>query len=122
MKSMKKGKRVPKFKSEDEEARFWEKESPLDYPSDVKRVKDPFQFSVEFLEKAAKRHREKKRSLTLRMEYSLILLAKIIAKKRGDYYQALLRNWIRSGIMKELTDHPEMKQAIRKENLHFLHG
>jgi len=119
---MKKYKKIPKFRSEDEEARFWGKESPLDYPHDIKKIKNPFQFSVEFLEKAAARHKEKKRSLTLRMEHSLILLAKIIAKQRGNYYQALLRGWIRDGILKELAEHPEIKQAIRKENLHFLHG
>jgi len=119
---MKKYKKLPKFKSEDEEARFWDKASVLDYPHEFKEIKNPFKFSVEFLEKTAARHKEKKRSLTIRMEHSLILLAKIIAKQRGDYYQALLRGWIRDGILKELADHPEIKQAIRKENIHFLHG
>lgn len=119
---MKKKKKVPKFKSEKQAARFWSEESPLDYPDEFEKVKDPFKFSIEFLEKATAKHKEKKKSLTLRMEHSLILLAKIIAKKQGNYYQALLRNWIKDGIHKELTDHPEIRQAIRKENLRFLHG
>ena len=100
---MKKKKKIPKFKSEKEAARFWSQKSSFDYPGEFK-------------------HKERKKSLTLRMEHSLILLAKIIAKQRGDYYQSLLRSWIREGILKELSEHPEIKQAIQKQNLRFLHG
>ena len=119
---MKKKKKIPKFKSEKEAARFWSQKSSFDYPGEFKEIKDPFRFSIEFLEKAAAKHKERKKSLTLRMEHSLILLAKIIAKQRGDYYQSLLRSWIREGILKELSEHPEIKQAIQKQNLRFLHG
>lgn len=117
-----KKKKIPKFKSEKEEAEFWSKNTPLDYQGGLKKIKDPFKFSVEFLEAMAARHRVKKKSLTLRMEYSLILLAKIIAKERGSYYQALLRSWIREGIVKELSEHPEIKRSIRNDDLRFLHG
>lgn len=113
-------KKIPKFKSEKEAAEFWSKHSPLDYSGEFKEAKDAFKFSVEFLERIAEEHREKKKSITLRIEPSQIILAKIIAKKRGDYYQALLRKWILHGIQQTLSKYPKIKNAIRKENLHLL--
>ena len=117
---MKKRKKVPKFKSEKEAAEFWSKHSPLDYSSEFKDSNEPFQFSVDFLKKMAKEHKEKKKTLTLRMEESQILLAKIIANRLGDYYQSLIRDWVREGIIKELEEHPEIEEYIRKKQLHLL--
>lgn len=115
-------KKIPKFQSEKEAAEFWSKNSPLDYPNEFKEIKDPFKFSIEFLERIAAEHKERKKSLTLRIEPSHILLAKIIARKRGDYYQALLRKWILIGIRKTLLEHPEIRRDIKKEHLHLMQG
>jgi predicted DNA binding CopG/RHH family protein len=117
---MKKQKKIPKFKSEKEEADFWSTHSPLDYPDEFKDVKKPFQFDVDFLKKMAKEHKEKKKTLTLRMEESQILLAKIIANRLGGYYQSLIRDWVREGIIKKLEEHPEIEEYIRKKQLHLL--
>lgn len=117
---MKKRKKIPKFKSEKEEAEFWSKHSPLDYPDEFKEIKKPFQFDVDFLKKMAKEHKEKKKTLTLRMEESQVLLAKIIANRLGDYYQSLIRDWVREGIIRELEEHPEIEEYIRKKQLHLL--
>ncbi|MBU1147817.1 MAG: BrnA antitoxin family protein, partial [Candidatus Omnitrophica bacterium] len=68
----------------------------------------------------AKEHKEKKKTLTLRMEESQILLAKIIANRLGDYYQSLIRVWVREGIIKELEEHPEIEEYIRKKQVHLL--
>jgi len=38
-------KRLPKFKSEEEEARFWDTHSPLDYPNEFTKVKVPPKFA-----------------------------------------------------------------------------
>ncbi|OGW76190.1 MAG: hypothetical protein A2Z72_08130 [Omnitrophica bacterium RBG_13_46_9] len=113
-------KKMPHFKSEKEEAEFWRKNSPLDYPDEFKEVKTPFQFSVEFLKKMAEEHREKKKSVTLRIEPSHIYITKIIAKYQGDYYQALFRKWIMQGIRGELLHNPKIKQSIRASNIHLL--
>lgn len=59
-------KKMPKFKTEKEEARFWDTHSPLDYPSEFMDVKEPFEFDQGLLKKAAQRREERKRSLTLR--------------------------------------------------------
>jgi len=117
---MKMKKKIPAFKSEKEEALFWSKHSPLDYPDEVAQTDKPFNFALSLLKRASKEHKEKKRLLTLRIELSQIYLAKIIAKKYGDHYQSLLRKWIRERIYKELKDHPNIEEEIRKQNLHLV--
>ena len=103
---MKAKKHIPKFKSEKEEAKFWSGHSPLDYQEEFSETDKPFQFALSLLKKAAKEHKEKKRSLTLRMEPSQIYLVKIIAKRSGDNYQTLMRKWIRERVFLELRQHP----------------
>ena len=115
-------KKIPKFKSEKEEAQFWSKHSPLDYPNEFSKQKRPFQFALSLLKKTAKEHKEKKRSLTFRMEISQIYLAKIIAKIYGDRYQTLMRKWIKERISKELREHPDIEKKIRRQNIHLVHG
>ena len=114
-------KKLPKFRSEAEEARFWSKNSPLDYPYDFKDVDNPFRFSLSLLKRAAKEHKEKKRSLTFRMEESQIYLAKIIAKEYGDHYQTLMRKWVKERIYQELKQHPGIEDQIRKQHIHLVH-
>ena len=44
-------KKLPKFKSEEEEAEFWSMHSALDYPDEFCKVKRPFRFSQKLLKK-----------------------------------------------------------------------
>ena len=53
---------IPKFRTEEEEARFWNTHSPLDYPSEFTEVKEPFKFAPNFIKTAARRRGERKRS------------------------------------------------------------
>lgn len=105
-------KRLPKFKSEEEEARFWDTHSPLDYPSEFTEVKDPFEVAPSLLKKAAMRREERKRQLTLRMGQRQIDLAKVIAKYKGLGYQTLIRIWVIEGIRREFASHPEVKKLL----------
>ena len=84
-------KKLPKFKSEEEEAHFWETHSPLDYPEEFTEVKEPFKFTSALLKKVAGKKEERKRHLTLRMGQHQIDLAKVIAKYKGLPYQTLMR-------------------------------
>jgi len=54
---------IPKFRTEGEEARFWDTHSPLDYPGEFTEVKEPFKFAPNLLKKAAERRRKRQRSL-----------------------------------------------------------
>ena len=102
-----------KFKSEEEEAQFWEKHSPLDYPGEFKEVEKPFEISPELLKKAAKEREERKRTLTLRIGQQQIDLTKVLAKGKGLGYQTLMRMWIIEGIDKEIKSHPEIKKFLK---------
>lgn len=105
-------KKIPKFKSEEEEARFWDTHSPLDYPDEFTDVKEPFKFAPALLRKTAKRREERKRSLTLRIGQHEIDLAKVIANYKGIGYQTQMRMWVIEGIHKELEEHPKVKKLI----------
>ncbi len=105
-------KKLPKFKSEEEEARFWSTHSPLDYPKEFAEVKEPFAIAPGLLKEAARRREERKRLLTLRMGQRQIDLAKVIARQKGLGYQTLMRMWVVEGIRKELAIHPEVKQLL----------
>lgn len=103
-------KKLPKFKSEKEEARFWETHSPVDYPEDFTNVEKIFEFAPALLKKVAKRKEERKRHLTLRMGQHQIDLAKIIAKYKGLGYQTLMRMWVIEGIHRDIQTHPELRK------------
>lgn len=114
-------KKLPKFKSEKEEAQFWSKYSPLDFEEEFTDVKEPLEFDPALIERMAKERREKKRSVTFRIEPSKIDLVKIIAKKYGSAYQATLRIWINEKIYEELKKHPEIKKEIKKYEIAHRH-
>jgi len=105
-------KKIPKFKTEEEEARFWDTHSPLDYSGEFVDVKEPFEFASSLLKKAAERREERKRSLTLRMGQRQIDLAKVIARYRGLGYQTLMRIWVIEGIRQEIKAHPEIGKLL----------
>jgi len=105
-------KKLPKFKTEEEEARFWDTHSPLDYPAEFVDVKEPFEFAPSLLKKAVERREERKRSLTLRMGQRQIDLAKVIARYRGLGYQTLMRIWVIEGIRQEIKMHPEIGKLL----------
>ncbi len=105
-------KKIPKFKTEEEEAHFWNTHSPLDYPGEFVDVKEPFEFAPSLLKKAIERREERKRSLTLRMGQRQIDLAKVIAKYRGLGYQTLMRIWVIEGIRQEIKTHPEIGKLL----------
>ncbi len=105
-------KKIPKFKTEKEEADFWNTHSPLDYPGEFMDVKEPFEYAPSLLKKAAERRQERKRFLTLRMGQRQIDLAKVIAKYKGLGYQTLMRIWVIEGIRQEIKTHPEIGKLL----------
>ena len=107
--------KMPKFKSEEEEGRFWKTHSPLDYPEEFTDVKELLEFDPVLLKKAAKRRTQRKRHLTLRMDQHQIDLAKVIAKYRGLGYQTLMRMWVIEGIHKEIEEHPALKKRLASQ-------
>jgi len=90
-------KELPEFKTEKEEAEFWDTHNSLDYIESDEPVEielDP--------ELAAKiRERAKTKQVTLRLRVSQIEAAKEIAKKKDIPYQTLIRSWVAEAIRRE---------------------
>ncbi len=105
-------KKTHKFKSEKEEAGFWSKHSPLDFPCEFTEIEQPFKFSPALLKKITKRQKERKRPLTIRMGQRQIDLAKVIAEVKGLGYQTQMRMWVIEGIRNELKMHPEIRRLL----------
>ena len=101
---MKKLKKLPDFKTNEEFGRFFETHSPLDYLHEFKfeRVDAGMALAPELAEKI--RLRAKKRLLALRLPEYQIAQAKKVAKKRKVPYQALMRRWIGDGLARELKN------------------
>lgn len=86
---MKKTKHIPKFKSEAEEARFWDTHSVTDYLHELKEV-----HNVQFA-------RPRKRLVSLRMDDHLIKSLKQVAAGKGIGYLTLMRMWITEKLSRE---------------------
>ena len=82
----KKLKTTPHFKTAEEEAEFWEKQSAADYaltPVDVSEV----------LNELKAKHQPKK-NVTFRLEPELMDRLKQMSKKVGVKYQTFVREWL----------------------------
>lgn len=81
-------KKIPKFKSEEEAAKFWETHSFEDYAGDTEEAK------IGFVKKP-------KKTVALRLDPADIESVETIAKRKGLSYTALLRMWIKENLAKE---------------------
>ncbi len=81
-------KKIPKFKNQEEAARFWETHSFEEYAGDTKESE------IGFVKRP-------KKTVALRLDPSDIKTVEAIAKKKGLSYTALLRMWIKEHLAKE---------------------
>lgn len=83
---MKQEKRMPRFKTAEQEAEFWETHSAVDY-----RLisADPTEVLADL-----KRQHQKKKNVTLRLEPELMRRLKGRAKKVGVRTQTFVREWL----------------------------
>ena len=79
--------KVPKFKTAEEEAEFWESHSPLDFPGEFEEVKEPI---VD--------RRARKKGIYIRVDPQLIMAGRTIGAQLGVGYQTLFRMWIMEGL------------------------
>ena len=100
---------IPKFKSEEEEIKFWKTHSMIDIIDKLPEVK--VQISGE-LKKRIEEHKNKK-LLTLRLDPAQIEKAKDIAIQKGLGYLTLMRNWIQEGIERELNIRDKIESSIQ---------
>ncbi len=80
-------KKIPKFKSEKEEADFWATHDSTDYLKEAKEVK------VKFI-------RPKKKLVSLRLDEKTIKELKKMANSKGIGYLELIRMWVLESLNK----------------------
>jgi len=83
-------KRIPRFKNEDQERRFWAAHSALDYFDTAKAKKASFPF----LKPSVK-------SISIRLPGDMLEALKILANKRDIPYQSLLKIFLAERIKTE---------------------
>jgi predicted DNA binding CopG/RHH family protein len=84
-------KTIPKFKSEQEEAEFWDAHDSADYVDDTEPAELTFVDA-----------RPPKRSISLRIDGDAIDKLKDIAGRKGMGYQTLIRMWVMERLEKEM--------------------
>lgn len=84
--------KIPKFKNEDEERKFWAKHSFLNFPDSFKEVRLDFS-----------KLKPSTRPITIRLPLSLVEDLKIMANKRDVPYQSLMKILLAEKIREEFA-------------------
>ncbi len=82
--------KLPKFKSEQEEAAFWDNHDSTDFLDETEAV------DVTFIDA-----RKPKKQISLRMDQAVIDQLKILASSRGLGYQTMIRMWVMERLSQE---------------------
>ena len=80
--------KIPKFKTDEETARFWETHSFEEYHRDTKETE------IKFVKKP-------KKTIAIRLDPDDIKSVETIAQRKGLSYTSLLRMWIKEHLSKE---------------------
>lgn len=83
-------KKLPKFKTEGEEIKFWEAHSITDYWDELEEGKDIFR-------------RPKLTPVTLKFDPLVLNKIRMLARKRGISYNAYIRYLIAKSVEKEMS-------------------
>ncbi|MFC1521161.1 CopG family antitoxin [Elusimicrobiota bacterium] len=90
-------KKIPKFKTQKEEADFWMKHDTVDFWDDFEDIKEPLEIFPRLQAEVRDRH-EKAKLISIRLYPSQLRMAKAIADKKHVPYQVLLRSIIDTGL------------------------
>ncbi len=98
--------RLPRFTSDRQAARFFDTHDMADYWDQLEEVDEVIELAPALARKI--RERMRKRLLAIRLEQWQIERAKKIARAKGVPYQTLMREWISRGIR---TDGAKVRRA-----------
>jgi predicted DNA binding CopG/RHH family protein len=84
--------KIPRFKSDQEAAHFWDKHSPAEFEEDLEPVKEKVFIKPE------------KQVMTIRLDKKLVNSMKAIAGEKGINYSTLARMWLIERIKKEMQE------------------
>ena len=82
--------KIPKFKSDQEAAQFWDTHSLIEFEDNLELVKEKVFVKPE------------KQVMTIRVDKKLANALKIIAREKGINYSTLARMWLIERIKKEM--------------------
>jgi predicted DNA binding CopG/RHH family protein len=83
--------KLPEFKTKKEEREFWDSHSSADYWEDMEDSQDTFK-------------RPKLKTISLKLDPSLLGRIRVVAHKRGLSYNAMMRYLLSKGIEREIKD------------------
>jgi len=84
--------KIPKFKSDQEAAQFWDTHSLIEFEDNLELVKEKVFVKPE------------KQVMTIRVDKKLANALKIIAREKGINYSTLARMWLIERIKKEIEE------------------
>jgi predicted DNA binding CopG/RHH family protein len=84
--------KIPKFKSDQEAAQFWDTHSLIEFEDDLELVKEKVFVKPE------------KQVMTIRVDKKLANAMKAIAREKGINYSTLARMWLIERIKKEMQE------------------
>ncbi len=84
--------KIPKFKSDQEAAQFWDTHSLIEFEDDLELVKEKVFVKPE------------KQVMTIRVDKKLANAMKAIAREKGINYSTLARMWLIERIKKEIEE------------------
>lgn len=82
--------KLQKFKSEQEEAAFWDNHDSTEFLDETEAVE------VTFIDA-----RKRKKQISLRMDQAIIDQLKIVASSKGLGYQTMIRMWVMERLSQE---------------------
>ena len=95
---------TPKFKSEHDEAVYWDNHSAANVWDEMESVQ--LEPTLELKETIKKQASNRLKMVSLRLREDQIEAVKIIAAKKDIPYQVLLRSWINQAIQSEHSVNP----------------
>ena len=84
--------KIPKFKSDQEAAQFWDTHSLIEFEDDLELVREKVFVKPE------------KQVMTIRVDKKLANALKIIAREKGINYSTLARMWLIERLKKEIEE------------------
>ena len=91
--------KLPNFKTREEEAKFWDTHSMIDYLDELEPADNVFTLAPALANKI--KERAKTRAISLRLPQWEIDGAKRVAKSKGVGYQILINAWIAEALQRE---------------------
>jgi predicted DNA binding CopG/RHH family protein len=87
--------KIPEFKSEDEEFDFWSSHDSTEFFSETEEINEPLEIT---------KPKRKKQRVTMLLDPQLKSQLQKIAEEKGIPYQTLIQMWLKERVRKEIKN------------------